>query len=49
MLWHKRMSNRYQLGWYFQRYGDEFSTDYDEFKKFISLKLDVPFNNISIV
>ncbi len=43
---------RYLIGqdvWYFQRYGDEFSTDYDEFKKFISLKLDVPFNNISIV
>jgi hypothetical protein len=43
---------RYLIGqevWYFQRCGDEFSTDYDEFKKFISLKLDVPFNNISIV
>ena len=43
---------RYLIGqdvWYFQRNGDEFGTDYDEFKKFISLKLDVPFNNISIV
>jgi hypothetical protein len=43
---------RYLIGqdvWYFQRYGDELSTDYDEFKKFISLKLEVPFNNISIV
>ena len=43
---------RYLIGqevWYFQKNGDEFSSDYDEFKKFISLKLGVPFNNISIV
>lgn len=43
---------KYLIGqdvWYFQRDGGEFSADYDEFKKFISLKLDVPFNNISIV
>lgn len=43
---------RYLIGqdvWYFKRNGGEFSTDYDEFKKFISLKLEVPFNNISIV
>lgn len=43
---------RYLIGqevWYFQRNGAEFSADYDEFKKFISIKLGVPFNNISIV
>jgi len=43
---------KYLIGqdvWYFKSFGDEFSADYDEFKKFISLKLEVPFNNISIV
>ncbi|NOS74527.1 MAG: hypothetical protein HOP36_08325 [Methyloglobulus sp.] len=43
---------RYLIGqtvWYFQNYGEDFSTDYDEFKKFISIKLNVPFNNIAIV
>ncbi|TVU72749.1 hypothetical protein [Cobetia crustatorum] len=37
--------------WYFRREneGDKYSINYDEFKKFISIKLDVPFNNISIV
>ena len=43
---------RYLIGqdvWYFHRNGGEFSADYDEFKKFISLKLEIPFNNISIV
>ncbi|PKG53715.1 hypothetical protein [Halomonas sp. MES3-P3E] len=43
---------KYLIGqdvWYFQRDGGEFSANYDEFKKFISTKLDVPFNNISIV
>jgi len=43
---------RYLIGqdvWYFQRNGGEFSAGYDEFKKFISLKLGIPFNNISIV
>lgn len=43
---------KYLIGqnvWYFQRNGNEPSADYDEFKKFISIKLEVPFNNISIV
>ncbi|WP_045859555.1 hypothetical protein [Teredinibacter purpureus] len=43
---------RYLIGqdvWYFQRDGGESSADYDEFKKFISVKLEIPFNNISIV
>lgn len=43
---------KYLIGqdvWYFQRNGGEFSTDYDEFKKFISIKIGIPFNNISIV
>lgn len=37
--------------WYFRRdnKGDTYSVSYDEFKKFISLKLNIPFNNISIV
>lgn len=43
---------KYLIGqsvWYFQNYGEDFSSDYDEFKKLISLKLGVPFNNIAIV
>jgi len=43
---------KYLIGqdvWYFQNYGKNYSTDYDDFKRFISLKLGVPFNNISIV
>jgi hypothetical protein len=43
---------KYLIGqdvWYFQRDGDDYSTSYDVFKKFISTKLEVPFNNISIV
>lgn len=43
---------KYLIGqdvWYFQQNGDDFSSDYDKFKKFISLKLEIPFNNISIV
>ncbi|TCK69208.1 hypothetical protein DFQ05_0728 [Winogradskyella wandonensis] len=42
----------YLLGqdvWYFQNNGDDFSSDYDAFKKFISKKINIPFNNISIV
>ena len=42
----------YLLGqdvWYFKTNGDNFSSDYDAFKKFISRKLNIPFNNISIV
>ncbi|MBD1398169.1 hypothetical protein H9Q13_13425 [Pontibacter sp. JH31] len=42
----------YLLGqkvWYFQENGEDFSSDYDRFKKFISKQLTVPFNNISIV
>ncbi|TXD98032.1 hypothetical protein ES754_03520 [Psychrobacter frigidicola] len=35
--------------WYFKNFSDDSSTDYDEFKKFISRNLGVPFNNISIV
>ncbi|OOV86881.1 hypothetical protein [Oceanospirillum linum] len=35
--------------WYFQKNGGEFSKVYDEFKKFISVALGIPFNNISIV
>ena len=45
--------HKYLIGqevWYFQYYSKgDFSTDYDEFKKFISKKLEIPFNNISIV
>lgn len=42
----------YLLGqevWYFKNNGDDFSSDYDSFKKFISRNLKIPFNNISIV
>lgn len=42
----------YLLGqevWYFKNNGTDFSSDYDVFKKFISRKLSIPFNNISIV
>lgn len=42
----------YLLGqevWYFKNNGKNFSEDYDFFKKFISRKLKIPFNNISIV
>ena len=42
----------YLLGqevWYFQNNGNDFSFDYDSFKKFISRNLTIPFNNISIV
>jgi hypothetical protein len=45
--------HKYLIGqeiWYFQNNGEgNFSADYDEFKKFISVKLGIPFNNISIV
>lgn len=43
---------KYLIGqevWYFQRFTDNSSVAYDEFRKFISLKLNIPFNNISIV
>jgi len=43
---------RYLIGqdvWYFQKFGNNFSSDYDKFKKIISIKLQIPFNNISIV
>lgn len=42
----------YLLGqevWYFQNNGSDFSSDYDQFKKYISRNLHIPFNNISIV
>lgn len=42
----------YLLGqdvWYFQNQGENHSQQYDTFKKFISKKLNIPFNNISIV
>ncbi|AUC77679.1 hypothetical protein [Olleya sp. Bg11-27] len=42
----------YLLGqevWYFQTNGEDFSSVYDSFKKFISRKLNIPFNNVSIV
>lgn len=42
----------YLLGqevWYFKNNGDDFSSDYDSFKKFISRNLKIPFNNISVV
>lgn len=35
--------------WYFKNFTDNTVNGYDDFKKFISRKLDVPFNNISIV
>ncbi|MCW8922656.1 MAG: hypothetical protein OQK69_03360 [Gammaproteobacteria bacterium] len=45
--------HKYLIGqeiWYFQNHGKgDFSSDYDAFKKFISIKLEIPFNNISIV
>lgn len=43
---------KYLIGqdvWYFKDQEGEYSEKYDEFKKFISKKLDVPFNNIAIV
>lgn len=42
----------YLLGqdvWYFKDNGEDFSSDYDSFKKIISRNLKVPFNNIAIV
>ena len=36
-----------QKVWYFDNFSDDI--DYDDFKKYISRKLDIPFNNISIV
>ncbi|HHT03588.1 MAG TPA: hypothetical protein GX005_04610 [Bacteroidales bacterium] len=42
----------YLLGqdvWYFEKVSQESSKVYDDFKRFISRKLNVPFNNISIV
>jgi len=42
----------YLLGqevWYFQNNGSDFSSDYDQFKKYISRNLQIPFNNVSIV
>lgn len=44
--------HKYLIGqevWYFKKFTDDHSSTYDEFKKFISIKLKVPFNNISIV
>ena len=38
-----------QRVWYFEQDEDSPSNKYDEFKRFISRKLDIPFNNISIV
>ena len=38
-----------QLVWFFLNNGEDHSSDYDEFKKFISKNLNIPFNNISIV
>lgn len=43
---------KYLLGqnvWYFQKDVENHSERYDDFKKFISNKLSIPFNNISIV
>ncbi|MDC5356327.1 hypothetical protein R4488_16135 [Acinetobacter baumannii] len=43
---------KYLIGqevWYFKLNGQDHSETYDEFKKFISKKIFVPFNNISIV
>ncbi|WP_168398052.1 hypothetical protein [Acinetobacter indicus] len=53
----KRHSDReiyykYLIGqdvWYFKNNEENHSDRYDEFKKFISNKLNIPFNNISIV
>ncbi|MBB1347221.1 hypothetical protein [Pseudoalteromonas sp. SG45-2] len=36
-----------QRVWYFDNFSSD--VDYDDFKKYISRKLDIPFNNISIV
>lgn len=38
-----------QKVWYFQSFSDDYENSYDDFKKFISKKLDVPFNNVSVV
>lgn len=43
---------KYLIGqevWYFKEQGEGHSEKYDEFKKFISKNLDIPFNNIAIV
>lgn len=43
---------KYLIGqevWYFINNGNDFSSSYDDFKKLISLKLEIPFNNISII
>jgi hypothetical protein len=48
----KEIYYRHLIGqnvWYFERNANQPAEVYDDFKKFISLKLDIPFNNISIV
>ena len=43
---------KYLIGqevWYFKNDHQDHSNKYDDFKKFISNKLDIPFNNIAIV
>ncbi|MCR5863434.1 hypothetical protein LRS05_15500 [Flavobacterium sp. J372] len=48
----KEIYYEYLLGqkvWYFQNNGEDFSSDYDLFKRFISKELSVPFNSISII
>lgn len=43
---------KYLIGqevWYFDKTMEGSSSNYDDFKKFISLKLEIPFNNISVV
>ena len=42
----------YLLGqevWYFEKSGTDASKQYDNFKKFIARKLNIPFNNLAIV
>lgn len=38
-----------QEAWVFKDQGDDYVAKYDRFRKFVSKKLDVPFNNVSIV
>lgn len=48
----KEIYYEYLIGqevWYFKNSHDDHSKKYDDFKKFMSDKLDIPFNNIAIV
>lgn len=48
----KEIYYKYLMGqevWYFKNRHQDHSAKYDEFKKFISNSLDIPFNNIAIV